>query len=161
MTPQDVFVARMRRHRERQGISLDDIATETRIKRELLEAFEQNDLREWPRGLYARAWIRAYARAIGFDVNETVNEFCRLFPHGDRRMGSTIAEIAAIVSSQSEYQDDFRHISEEDRRRGPDGSSAPVRPPSFRERVVRLARAVRGSLIDKPLLHRPEYRERQ
>ena len=41
MTSQDTFVVRLRRHRERQRISLDDIASATRVKRELLEAFER------------------------------------------------------------------------------------------------------------------------
>ena len=67
------------------------IARDTRIKRDLLEAFERNDLSEWPRGLYARAWMRAYATAVGLDAIDTVDEFCRLFPHGDRRMQSTDA----------------------------------------------------------------------
>src|SRR5690349_19315659 len=119
MTPQEMFVTRMRRHRERSRITLDEIAVETRIKRELLEAFEQNDLSAWPKGLYARAWVRAYATAIGFDPIDTVDEFCRLFPQGDRRGGNTITEIAAIVASPSEYRDEFSH-PEGDRRRASD-----------------------------------------
>lgn len=80
MTPQEIFVGRLRRHRERNHISLAEIAGDTRIKRDLLEALERNDLSGWPRGLYARAWMRAYASAIGVDAIDTVDEFCRLFP---------------------------------------------------------------------------------
>ena len=116
MNPQETFVARLRRHRERNHVPLDEIASETRVKREMLQAFERNDLSEWPRGLYARAWIRAYACAIGLDPIDTVDEFCRLFPHGDRRTGGTVQEIAAIVAHESEYRDEFGH--EVDRRRG-------------------------------------------
>ena len=107
MDPQDAFVTRLRRYRERNQISLDEISQATRIKRDLLEAFEQNDLSRWPRGLYARAWVRAYARAIGADPSSTVNEFCRLFPHGDRRAAATIREMAAIIAHASEYRDEF------------------------------------------------------
>jgi len=116
MNPQETFVARLRRHRERNHVPLDEIVSETRVKREMLEAFERNDLSEWPRGLYARAWIRAYASAIGLDPIDTVDEFCRLFPHGDRRTGGTVQEIAAIVAHESEYRDEFGH--EVDRRHG-------------------------------------------
>ena len=116
MNPQETFVTRLRRHRQRNGITLDEIAVETRVKRELLEALEKNDFSEWPRGLYARAWIRAYASAVGLDANDTVDEFCRLFPQGDRRAQATIQEIAAIVASPSGYRDEFAHP--EDRRRG-------------------------------------------
>jgi len=115
MNPQETFITRLRRHRERNQVTLSEIASETRVKRELLEAFERNDLSEWPCGLYARAWVRAYANAIGLDPIDTVDEFCRLFPQGDRRTGGTVQEIAAIVAHQSEYRDEFGH--EIDRRR--------------------------------------------
>ena len=115
MNPQLTFVSRLRRERLRNGIALDDIATQNRIKVELLEAFENNDLTDWPRGLYARAWVRAYAVAVGLDPADTVDEFCRLYLHGDRRARSTIREIASITATDSEYRDDIGH---EERRRG-------------------------------------------
>ena len=118
MTPQEIFVGRLRRHRERNLITLEEIASGTRIKREQLAALERNDLSGWPRGLYARAWMRAYASAIGVDAIDTVDEFCRLYPHGDRRAQPTIKEIAAIVAAPSEYRDEFKGISEVERRGG-------------------------------------------
>ena len=121
MTPQDTliaqeaFIARLRRHRERSLVPIQQIATTTRVKPELFEAFERNDLSGWPRGLYARAWIRGYATAVGLDAIDTVDEFCRLFPQGDRRMGTTVQEVAAIVAHPSEYREDI--APEHDRRR--------------------------------------------
>ena len=44
MTPQETFVIRLRRHRQRHRISLEEIAVETNVKPELLEALEKNDL---------------------------------------------------------------------------------------------------------------------
>jgi hypothetical protein len=124
MNPQESFVIRLRSHRQRNRVSIDEIASETRVKRDLLEAFERNDLSEWPRGLYARAWIRAYASAVGLDPIDTVDEFCRVFPHGDRRTGGTVQEIAAIVAHQTEYRDEFGH--DVDRRRtGPEINMLP------------------------------------
>ncbi len=115
MTPQETFVIRLRRHRQRNRISLEEIAIETNVKPELLEALEKNDLSGWPRGLYARSWIRAYASAVGLDPMDTVDEFCRLFPQGDRRVQPTIEEMAAIVSHPSEYRQEV--TPEQDRRR--------------------------------------------
>lgn len=109
MTPQEAFVTRLRRHRERNRVALEDIAAETRVKRELFEALEGNDLSQWPRGLYARAWIRTYACAVGLDPIDTVDEFCRLFPQGDRRGHATMQDIAAIVASAGEFKDEFPH----------------------------------------------------
>src|SRR5918993_4867502 len=107
MSPQETFVTRLRRYRQRNAISLDEISGTTRVKRELLEALESNDLTDWPRGLYARAWIRAYASAVGLDPIDTVDEFCRLFPHGDRRAYSTLREFATIVAEPPGYRDEF------------------------------------------------------
>jgi hypothetical protein len=108
MSPQETFVTRLRRHRQRNRISLEEVSAEIRVKRELLEALENNDLSEWPRGLYARAWIRGYANIVGLDPDDTVDEFCRIFPNGDRRTKGTIQEIAAIVASPSELRDEYQ-----------------------------------------------------
>ena len=120
---QETFIARLRRHRERNQISIQQIAITTRVKPELFEAFERNDLSGWPRGLYARAWIRGYATVIGLDAIDTVDEFCRLFPQGDRRMATTVQEVAAIVAHPSEYREDI--APELDRRRSTDAMPAP------------------------------------
>ena len=109
MTPQETFVTRLRRHRERNRISLEEIAAETLVKKEMFEALEANDLSTWPGGLYARAWVRTYACAVGLDPIDTVDEFCRLFPQGDRRGHATMHDIAAIVASVGEFKDEFPH----------------------------------------------------
>ena len=139
MTPQESFITRLRRHRERNRVSLDEIVTQTRIKREQLEAFERGDLENWPRGIYARAWVRAYANVIGLDPIDTVDEFCKLFPHGDRRAQPTFREYAAIIAHQSTYQDEFEHLAETDRRVS-DGTPAPA--PSWRRQMNRLVRSL-------------------
>ena len=126
MSPQEAFVTRLRRYRQKNRITLDEIAADTRVKRELLEALENNDLSQWPRGVYARAWIRTYAETVGLDPTETVDEFCRLFPQGDRRASGTIREIASIVAAQSEYRDEFD--LPEDRRRQAGELEVPLKP---------------------------------
>jgi hypothetical protein len=109
MTPQERFVTRLRRERQRHQLSLEEISIAVRIRPELFEGLENNDLSQWPRGLYARAWVRAYAEAVGLDGNATVNEFCRLFSHGDRRAQGTMEDLASLVASPSEYRDEFSH----------------------------------------------------
>jgi hypothetical protein len=109
MTPQEMFVTRLRRHRQRARVSIEEIAANLRIRADLIDALERNELSAWPRGLYARAWVRAYALTVGLDPVDTVEEFCRIFPQGDRRSGETIQQIAAIVASPSEYRDEFGH----------------------------------------------------
>ncbi len=74
------FGARMRQRREAQGISLDTIACETKIKASLLEALEFDDLSQWPGGIFRRAFVRVYAHAIGLDPDATLGEFLAAFP---------------------------------------------------------------------------------
>lgn len=74
------FGARLRQHRERQGIALGTVATNTKIKASLLEALERGDLSHWPTGLFRRAYVRTYAAAIGLDPDAVVREFLDVFP---------------------------------------------------------------------------------
>ena len=143
MNPQETFIARLRRHRERNHISLDDIAAQTRIRRDQLEAFERGDLETWPRGIYARAWVRGYASVIGLDPIDAVDEFCKLFPHGDRRAQGTFREFAAIVAQPTAYQDEFEHASDAPAgdRRSPSPQVNVMAPPTVREQFQRLVRS--------------------
>ena len=76
MTPDD-FGPSLRAERERLGISLDELAIATKVSVELWEGMERNDFSRWPSGIFARAFVRDYARAIGLDSDAVVNEFCR------------------------------------------------------------------------------------
>src|SRR6266508_227843 len=79
----DNFGARMRDERERRNISIASIADSTKILGALLEGLERNDLSRWPSGLYRRAFMRAYASAIGLDPDAVVREFVERFPDPD------------------------------------------------------------------------------
>jgi len=74
------FGGRLRAERERRDLSLQAIAEETKIKVSLLEGLEQDDLTFWPTGLFRRAYVRAYARAIGLDPERTVRELLEQYP---------------------------------------------------------------------------------
>jgi transcriptional regulator with XRE-family HTH domain len=142
MTPQETFVTRLRRHRERNRISLDEIASETRLRKDMLEALERNDLSAWPKGLYARAWIRTYSCAVGLDPIDTVDEFCRLFSNGDRRGHATMQDIAAIVATASEFRDEFAVVE----RRGTGAAPIQRRPTTWQATVAEAARTA-GELM--------------
>lgn len=147
MNPQETFIARLRRHRERNRISLDEIVSETRIKREQLEAFERGELDVWPRGIYARAWIRGYASVIGLDPIDTVDEFCKLFPQGDRRAEGTFRDFSAIIAHPSTYHDEVEHAAdsaESDRRSSSPHVNVIAKPQTLRDHVRRMMRSLRN-----------------
>ncbi len=74
------FCLALKAVRERKGISLAQIAESTKIPASLFAALERSDLRRWPKGLFRRSFFRDYARIIGLPLNETCEEFVRLFP---------------------------------------------------------------------------------
>jgi transcriptional regulator with XRE-family HTH domain len=74
------FGARMRRERERRNISIASIAESTKILGALLEGLEHDDVSRWPTGFYRRAFLRAYANAIGVDADAALKEFLEQFP---------------------------------------------------------------------------------
>ena len=76
----DSFGARVRRHREERGVSLTAVAEQTKIKASLLEGLERDDISQWPAGIFRRAYVRAYAAAIGFDPDTALREFLALHP---------------------------------------------------------------------------------
>jgi cytoskeletal protein RodZ len=88
---QQAFVERLRRYREQSGITLGEVAAQTRVKPELLEAFERNDVSVWPLSMYARGWIQVYASALGLDPIDTASEFLRLFPAPALTFADTVA----------------------------------------------------------------------
>ena len=74
------FGARLRQQREERGIPLSVIAGQTKIKVSLLEGLERDDLAHWPPGIFRRAYVRAYALAIGLNPDAVVTEFLAIYP---------------------------------------------------------------------------------
>jgi hypothetical protein len=85
------FGARLRQRRERQQIALTTIAEQTKISLALLEALERDDVSHWPAGIFRRAFIRAYAHAIGLEPDVVVREFLEFHPDP--------IEVVAMVSA--------------------------------------------------------------
>ncbi len=73
------FGERLRRHRRQKNLSLTEIATSTKVGASHYTALERGDCSRWPGGVYNRAFIRAYAKAVGLDPEETAAEFAEYF----------------------------------------------------------------------------------
>jgi transcriptional regulator with XRE-family HTH domain len=80
MTDAVHFGLRLRRERERRGVSLAHIANETKISRGLLSDLERGDLSRWPAGIFGRAFLRSYAEAVGLEPREVLTEFLGIVP---------------------------------------------------------------------------------
>ena len=137
------FGPRLRSERERRGISLDTIVTITKVGADLWLGLERNDFSKWPSGIFARAFVRDYAKAVGLDADDVVDEFCRLFPQGDRRGGRIIRAQAQIIGHDPVAVEDTALVPPAGDRR----AIARERKAEARDRRIRLApRAVAAAL---------------
>ena len=90
MSERRAFGDRVRRQRERRGVTLEAIAESTKVSKSLFAALERGDCSRWPGGVYSRAYIRAYAEAIGMDPVEALEDFTATF-------GDTVQSDAAAA----------------------------------------------------------------
>ena len=127
MSERDAFGPNLRRIRVQRGVHLGQIVAATNVSLSLWEGLERNDFSRWPTGIYARAYVRSYAKAIGADPESTVDDFCRWFPHGDRRAELVIRGQADIVGHEDlEWRDHVpTAVTDGDRR----GAAAEPGPP--------------------------------
>src|SRR6266513_3295186 len=107
MSEREAFGPNLRRLRVKRGISLESIAAATKVHTDLWAGLERNDFSRWPAGIYARAYVRAYAVEVGVDPDATVDEFSRLFPNGDRRVVRVVRQQAALVGHDLRWKDDL------------------------------------------------------
>jgi len=65
----------LRRQREMREISLRDIAERTKISLRYLEAMEENRFDILPAPIFAKGFLREYARYVGLSPDEVVNHY--------------------------------------------------------------------------------------
>jgi hypothetical protein len=91
----ETFGTRLRLQRERQQIDLTAISANTKISVSLLERLERDDVQHWPVGIFRRAYIRAYATAIGLDPEAVLREFLERYPDPKALDPFSAAEVQA------------------------------------------------------------------
>jgi len=72
------FGSSFKKARESLGVSLNQIAVETRISTRFLLAIENEDFRRLPGGIFNRGFIRAYAERVGLNPDQALADYERL-----------------------------------------------------------------------------------
>src|SRR5207245_4354775 len=89
-----VAVARLgellRAQREKKGITLDQAAADTRIRKEFLKALEDADYQSLPGAVYTQGFLRNYAGYLDLDQDELVVMFHQEHGHMDADPPRTI-----------------------------------------------------------------------
>jgi cytoskeleton protein RodZ len=98
---------KLRLAREARGIALRDISDQTRISMRYLEAIEVDDYRRLPGGIFNRSFIRAYAKFVGYDENQAIDEYGRTL----RELGGPDEEPEPKTFKSLVYTDDASHRS--------------------------------------------------
>src|ERR1700730_17057906 len=93
---------KLRLAREARGIALRDISEQTRISMRYLEAIESDDYRRLPGGIFNRSFIRAYAKFIGFDEQQAIDDYARPM----RERGETDDDVSTKPFKSLVYTDD-------------------------------------------------------
>src|SRR5712692_5411474 len=73
--------AALRDARERRSLSLDQLSRATKIRVANLRAIENNEVDKLPGGIFTRGLLRAYAREVGLDLEDTVQRYLAQFEH--------------------------------------------------------------------------------
>ena len=95
---------KLRLARETRGMALRDISEQTRISMRYLEAIESDDYRRLPGGIFNRSFIRAYAKAIGYDEQQAIDDYGRTL----RERGEPDEESSPKTYKSLVYTDDNR-----------------------------------------------------
>jgi cytoskeleton protein RodZ len=69
------FGDKFRKEREKKNISLDDVSNVTKISSRMLKAIEQERFDQLPGGVFNKGFIRAYAKHLGMNDEEAVNDY--------------------------------------------------------------------------------------
>jgi transcriptional regulator with XRE-family HTH domain len=133
----DDFGPQLRAEREARNITLAQLAVRTKVSVELWHGLERNDFSRWPSGVFARAFVRDYAQVVGLDPDAVVNDFCRLFPIGDRRGARIVRAKAEMIGHEIQPEPaEFLPAGRERRQARPvPGVSAPM-PSVYRPRIL-------------------------
>ncbi len=69
------FGARLKRERELRGITLEEIARETKIAGRMLSYIEADRFDRLPPGIFRQSFVRSYARCLGIDEEKAVQDY--------------------------------------------------------------------------------------
>jgi cytoskeletal protein RodZ len=64
-----------RQVRETKGLTVDEVASKTRIHPDFLKALEEGNFAKLPDQVFAKGFVRSYARSLGLDEEEAMRRF--------------------------------------------------------------------------------------
>jgi cytoskeleton protein RodZ len=94
------FGDKLKKQREKRGITLDDVALTTKIGTRFLRALEEEHFEQLPGGIFNRGFVRAYARCIGLDEDQAVADYLTASGEAQPKKAETV-EPAPVPASKA------------------------------------------------------------
>src|SRR5687767_12001268 len=69
---------KLRQAREERGISISEVAEQTRISSLYLKSIEDDNYKPLPGGIFNKGFVKAYAKYVGIDEQEALQDYARL-----------------------------------------------------------------------------------
>jgi cytoskeleton protein RodZ len=69
---------KLRQAREERGISISEVAEQTRISPHYLDLIENDDYRTLPGGIFNKGFVKSYAKYVGIDEQEALQDYASL-----------------------------------------------------------------------------------
>ena len=69
---------KLRQAREERGISISEVAEQTRISSLYLKFIEEDNYKPLPGGIFNKGFVKAYAKYVGLDEQEALQDYARV-----------------------------------------------------------------------------------
>jgi len=66
-----------RQVRETKGLTVDEVSSKTRIRSDFVKALEDGNFSKLPDQVFARGFVRSYARSLGLDEEDAIQRFTK------------------------------------------------------------------------------------
>lgn len=75
---------KLRQAREERGISISEVAEQTRISSLYLKSIEDDNYKPLPGGIFNKGFVKAYAKYVGVDEQEALQDYARLVAQNEQ-----------------------------------------------------------------------------
>jgi len=85
------FGAHLKSERELRGVTIDEVASKTKIHARYLHALENNQFEKLPGEVFINGFIRSMAKVIGADENELLSAYSDIIkktPNEDKNLST-------------------------------------------------------------------------
>lgn len=94
---------KLRREREAQGLSVDEVIEKTKISRRNINAIEEGRRDDLPHPVYSKGFIRNYAGVLGLDSKDVEQTLTQVYPHEeeDDDLEATLSDVKKDIKLHS------------------------------------------------------------